>query len=101
MRRARRSAALPRVPPIAETVPGYDVVQWYAVVGPRGLPRDIVVRLHAEIADAAPFWPAERHHQDYFAQNPAQPDCMGVVAPKVAKFRKQFLDRLKRRTTAG
>ena len=54
-----------------------------------------------EIADAAPFWPAERYHQDYFAQNPAQPYCMGVVAPKVAKFRKQFLDRLKRRTTAG
>ena len=54
-----------------------------------------------EIADAAPFWPAERYHQHYFSQNPAQPYCMGVVAPKVAKFRKQFLDRLKRRTTTG
>lgn len=54
-----------------------------------------------EIADAATFWPAEVYHQDYFAQNPAQPYCMGVVAPKVAKFRKQFLDRLKRRTTTG
>ena len=54
-----------------------------------------------EIGDAAPFWPAERYHQDYFSQNPAQPYCMGVVAPKVAKFRKQFLDRLKRRTTTG
>ncbi len=49
-----------------------------------------------EIADAAPFWPAEGYHQDYFANNPAQPYCMAVVAPKVAKFRKQFLDRLKR-----
>jgi peptide-methionine (S)-S-oxide reductase len=54
-----------------------------------------------EIADAARFWPAEGYHQDYFSQNPAQPYCMGVVAPKVAKFRKQFLDRLKRRTTTG
>ena len=53
-----------------------------------------------EIADAATFWPAEVYHQDYFAQNPAQPYCMGVVAPKVAKFRKQFLERLKRRTPA-
>ena len=53
-----------------------------------------------EIAGAATFWPAEVHHQDYFAQNPAQPYCMGVVAPKVAKFRKQFLERLKRRTPA-
>jgi len=54
-----------------------------------------------EIADVATFWPAEVHHQDFFAQNPAQPYCQGVVAPKVAKFRKQFLDRLKRRTTTG
>ena len=54
-----------------------------------------------EIADAATFWPAEAYHQDYFAQNPAQPYCMGVVAPKVAKFRKQFLDRLKRRAPTG
>ena len=49
-----------------------------------------------EIADAATFWPAEVYHQDYFTQNPRQPYCMGVVAPKVAKFRKQFIDRLKR-----
>lgn len=54
-----------------------------------------------EIADAAPFWPAEGYHQDYFANNPAQPYCMAVVAPKVAKFRKQFLDRLKRRSPAA
>jgi peptide-methionine (S)-S-oxide reductase len=54
-----------------------------------------------EIADAATFWPAEAYHQDYFANNPAQGYCMGVVAPKVAKFRKQHFDRLKRRTHAG
>jgi peptide-methionine (S)-S-oxide reductase len=49
-----------------------------------------------EIADAAPFYEAERHHQEYFAQNPAQPYCLVVVAPKVAKFRKHFTERLKR-----
>ena len=54
-----------------------------------------------EIAEAATFWPAEAYHQDYFANNPAQPYCMGVVAPKVAKFRNAHFDRLKRRTTAG
>lgn len=53
-------------------------------------------RIVTEIADAATFWPAEPYHQDYFANNPRQPYCMGVVAPKVAKFRRQFLDRLKR-----
>lgn len=41
------------------------------------------------------FWPAEDYHQEYFANNPNQPYCAGVVAPKVAKFRKKFADRLK------
>ena len=49
-----------------------------------------------EIADAAKFYPAETYHQDYFDRNPAQPYCMFVVAPKVAKFRKSFAERLKR-----
>ena len=49
-----------------------------------------------EIADAAPFHEAERYHQEYFARNPAQPYCAAVVAPKVAKFRKHFTERLKR-----
>ena len=52
------------------------------------------------IADAATFWPAEAYHQDYFANHPAQPYCMGVVAPKVAKFRKSHFDRLKKRSPA-
>ena len=50
-----------------------------------------------EIADAAPFFEAERYHQEYFARNPGQPYCNVVVAPKVAKFRKHFTERLKRR----
>jgi len=43
------------------------------------------------------FWPAEDYHQEYFANNPSQPYCAGVVAPKVAKFRQQFAVRLKKR----
>jgi peptide-methionine (S)-S-oxide reductase len=50
-----------------------------------------------EIADDAPFYPAENYHQDYFEQNTRQPYCMLVVAPKVAKFRKAFAERLKDR----
>lgn len=42
------------------------------------------------------FWPAENYHQEYFANNPTQPYCAAVVAPKVAKFRKKFADQLKR-----
>ena len=48
-----------------------------------------------EIADAAPFYPAEGYHQEYFERNRRQPYCQAVVAPKVAKFRKVFVDRLK------
>jgi len=43
------------------------------------------------------FWPAENYHQEYFANNPNQPYCAAVVAPKVAKFRSKFLSRLKSR----
>lgn len=41
------------------------------------------------------FYPAEAYHQDYFARNPYQPYCRAVVAPKVAKARQRFLDKLK------
>ncbi len=68
--------------------------------------RDVVRRIEAaglwsspivtEIASAAPFYPAERYHQDYFERNAEQPYCAFVVAPKVAKFRKAFAERLKR-----
>lgn len=41
------------------------------------------------------FYPAEDYHQEYFKRNPYQPYCAFVVGPKLAKFRKQYLDRLK------
>jgi peptide-methionine (S)-S-oxide reductase len=49
-----------------------------------------------ELAGAETYYPAEAYHQRYFERNPAQPYCQFVVAPKVAKFRKEFVDRLKR-----
>jgi len=49
-----------------------------------------------EVLPAATFWPAEDYHQDYLANNPAQPYCMAVVAPKVAKLRRKFAERLKK-----
>ena len=50
-----------------------------------------------ELAPLPDYWPAEAYHQRYFARNPHQGYCMMVVGPKVAKFRKQFAHRLKRR----
>lgn len=49
-----------------------------------------------EVTPFDKFWPAEDYHQEYFANNPNQPYCAGVVAPKVAKFRQRFADRLKK-----
>ncbi len=47
------------------------------------------------VEEASKFWPAEDYHQDYLANNPLQPYCAFVVAPKLAKFRKKFADKRK------
>jgi tripartite-type tricarboxylate transporter receptor subunit TctC len=50
---AARSALVPEVPAIAETgVPGYSVLNWYALVAPRGVPRAAVLRLNAALHEA-------------------------------------------------
>jgi peptide-methionine (S)-S-oxide reductase len=49
-----------------------------------------------EVTKLDMFYMAEDYHQEYFAQNPYQPYCMAVVAPKVSKFRKHFLELLKK-----
>ncbi len=41
------------------------------------------------------FYPAEDYHQQYFERNPLQGYCRVVIAPKVAKFRQKYLERLK------
>jgi tripartite-type tricarboxylate transporter receptor subunit TctC len=50
---AKRIAALPEVPTVAESgVPGYDVILWHGLIGPKGLPRPIVERINAEATKA-------------------------------------------------
>lgn len=51
--------------------------------------------LVTELVPADDYYRAEDYHQGYFRRNPFQPYCQVVVAPKVAKFRKQNLQRLK------
>jgi tripartite-type tricarboxylate transporter receptor subunit TctC len=46
---AKRSNAVPDIPAVAETVAGYEAVNWAAVVGPKALPKDIVARWNKEI----------------------------------------------------
>ena len=45
----KRMATAPDVPTIAETIPGFEVVSWYGVLGPPGMPAAITSRLNAEI----------------------------------------------------
>lgn len=55
-------------------------------------------RIVTQVVPATAFWQAEDYHQEYFERVGSQnPYCTFVVEPKVAKFRKHFTDRLKKR----
>lgn len=49
-----------------------------------------------EISPLSEYYPAEEYHQDYYQKNPSQPYCQFVIEPKVAKFRNQYFDKLKK-----
>jgi peptide-methionine (S)-S-oxide reductase len=48
-----------------------------------------------EVSPLPAFYPAEAYHDDYFARNPGQPYCQVIIEPKVAKLRKQHMDKLR------
>ncbi|HEX8184814.1 MAG TPA: peptide-methionine (S)-S-oxide reductase MsrA [Blastocatellia bacterium] len=48
-----------------------------------------------EVTPMTKFYKAEDYHQQYYDENPNQPYCRAVIAPKIAKFRKQYLEKLK------
>jgi peptide-methionine (S)-S-oxide reductase len=48
-----------------------------------------------QVEPAGKFYPAEEHHQDYYRRNPAQGYCQAVIRPKLAKFRKNWTQKLK------
>jgi len=68
--------------------------------------REMIIELESEkiwdasiVTEVTPFkafYPAEKNHQDYFLHNSDQPYCRVVIEPKVAKFRKRFLAKLKK-----
>ncbi len=53
-----------------------------------------------EVVPLDVFYPAEEYHQQYYRNNPAQGYCQAIIAPKVAKARSVFIDRLKREAPA-
>jgi peptide-methionine (S)-S-oxide reductase len=52
-------------------------------------------KIVTEIAPLTVFYPAEAEHEDYFVNNPWSGYCQAVIAPKIAKLRKAFRERLK------
>ena len=54
-----------------------------------------------EVTPFQGFYMAEDYHQEYFANNGGQPYCQFVVAPKVAKFRARYTEKLKKPSPAG
>jgi peptide-methionine (S)-S-oxide reductase len=54
-----------------------------------------------EVTPFEAFYPAENYHQGYFRRHFEQPYCRVVIAPKLAKFREQYLEKLKRSDKSG
>ncbi|HEY0906898.1 MAG TPA: peptide-methionine (S)-S-oxide reductase MsrA [Methylophilus sp.] len=52
--------------------------------------REYSASIVTAVSRASTFYPAEAYHQDYFSQNPDQPYCAYLIAPKLAKFRQTF-----------
>ena len=86
--------------------PQYRSGVWYHSDEQKRVAEATIARLEAEslytkpivteVTPASTFWVAEDYHQDYFVNNPRAGYCAYVIAPKVAKFRKQYFERLKR-----
>ena len=70
-----------------------------SVLGLDPIRQDVEVKRRLSyVPDFVAFYPAEDYHQDYYANNPGQPYCQIVIAPKVAKVRKAYFDRLVKHT---
>ena len=52
-------------------------------------------RIVTEVTPLAVFYPAEEYHRQYYRRNPMAGYCVAIIEPKVAKFRKQYLAKLK------
>ena len=49
-----------------------------------------------QLSEMKAFYPAEEYHKDYYRRNPGKPYCQVVIAPKLAKFRSHFQQKLKK-----
>ena len=83
----------------------YRSVIFYHTEAQRAVAADVIAQMNREKVWNAPivtevlplpaYFPGEEYHQDYYSRNGDQGYCRVVIAPKVAKARKAFMDRLK------
>ena len=85
-----RSALLPELPSISETVPGYEVTHWYGMWGPRGMPQAIVARWNKEVAKVLTTDAMKRQMQSEGLEMAAGPpdQFLTVIRRDVEKWRK-------------
>jgi peptide-methionine (S)-S-oxide reductase len=89
----------------ADVGPQYRSAIFYHDVGQKETAEEVIRDMEAagiwdgpivtELSPLDGFYKAEDYHQEYYRNNPYQPYCQVVIAPKVAKFRQKYLANLK------
>ena len=87
---AKRAASLPNVPTVGETLPGFESSGWYALLGPAGMPRDVVAKIHDGFARALNTPDIKQRLADQGVEVLAgTPDELAKVMPReIAKWAK-------------
>jgi tripartite-type tricarboxylate transporter receptor subunit TctC len=85
---AKRSAALPDVPTLAETYPGFEIDTWWGVVAPAGTPADVVQKLNKAITEALATPEVKTRFANLLAEPaPTTPEQFGLfIAAERAKY---------------
>jgi tripartite-type tricarboxylate transporter receptor subunit TctC len=91
----RRVDALPNVPPVAETVAGYEAMQWYGLLAPAGVPGAVLDKLNAQALVAL----RSKEMKDRLASDGAEP--LGSTAAEFAAFIRRELDKWSKVATAA
>jgi tripartite-type tricarboxylate transporter receptor subunit TctC len=92
---AQRAAAAPDIPTIAETaLPGFEAATWFALVAPASTPRDIVVRLNAEVKRQLAQPDTQRRFADLGMSSEAStPEALdGYIKSEIGKWSKVIRD---------
>ena len=91
----QRSPLLPALPPVSDTVPGFESITWFGVFGPRGMPSEITQRLNAEINAVlkSPEFLERLRVLGYAAAGGTPADFAKVVSADAAKWAKLIKER--------